>query len=59
MVDGIIEISEDGQYVSKYHGFLIVSSKGTEQGRIPLSEVAAVIFLLIKYKFQKNSYRTC
>ena len=39
MVDGIIEISEDGQYVSKYHGFLI-ASKGTK-GRIPLSEVAA------------------
>lgn len=39
----IIEIHEDGRHLSKYRGFLCVHHAETELGRIPLSEVVAVI----------------
>lgn len=39
----IVEIAEEGHYLSKDRGFLVVSAAGAELGRIPLDDIAAVI----------------
>ena len=39
----IIEIAEDGRYLSKSRGFLTVAEHGTELGRVPLDDILAVI----------------
>lgn len=39
----IVEIAEDGRYLSVLRGFLIVSHEGNEIGRVPLDDIAAVI----------------
>ncbi len=39
----IIEIAEDGRYLSKSRGFLTVAEHGTERGRVPLDDILAVI----------------
>ncbi len=38
-----VEISEDGRHLAKYRGFMTVSYKGKELGRIAIDELAAVI----------------
>lgn len=43
MIGRIIEISEDGRYLSVVRGFLVVSHEGNEIGRVPLDDIAAVI----------------
>lgn len=43
MVDGIIEIAEDGRHLSLYRGFLVVSQGNTELGRVPLADVSALV----------------
>ena len=43
MVGRIVEIAEDGRYLSKSRGFLIVEVSGDEAGRVPLDDIAAVI----------------
>jgi CRISPR-associated protein Cas1 len=42
-MDRIIDIATDGRHLSAYRGFLIVTEKRAEVGRIPLDDVAAVI----------------
>jgi len=42
-VDRIVDIATDGRHLSRDRGFLKVSEKGAEVGRIPLDEIAAVI----------------
>jgi CRISPR-associated protein Cas1 len=42
-MDQIIDISTDGRHLSKERGFLKVSEEGTELGRVPLDQIAAVI----------------
>ena len=54
MVDGIVEIAEDGRYLSLYRGFLVVSDKKTELGRIPLADVSAVILSANQVNISKN-----
>lgn len=54
MADGIIEIAEDGRYLSRYRGFLVVSDKETELGRIPLADVSAVILSANQASLSKN-----
>ena len=39
----VVEIAEDGRYLSKERGFLIVQSRGVECGRLPLDDITAVI----------------
>ncbi|MCG8447692.1 MAG: type II CRISPR-associated endonuclease Cas1 [Hyphomicrobiales bacterium] len=39
----IVEIAEDGRHLAKQRGFLTVSAKGEELGRVPLDDIAAVI----------------
>jgi len=43
MIGRIVEIAEDGRYLSVLRGFLIVSHEGNEIGRVPLDDIAAVI----------------
>jgi len=42
-VDQIIDIETDGRHLSRDRGFLKVSENGTEIGRTPLDQIAAVI----------------
>jgi len=42
-VDQIIDIATDGRHLSRDRGFLKVSENGTEIGRTPLDQIAAVI----------------
>jgi len=39
----VVEIADDGRHLAKLRGFLLVSSGGTELGRVPLDDLAAVI----------------
>lgn len=43
MTGRVVEIAEDGRHLSKSRGFLTVSEKGAEIGRVPLDDIAAVI----------------
>jgi len=42
-MDRIVDIATDGRHLSTLRGFLLVSERDTEVGRIPLDDVAAVI----------------
>jgi CRISP-associated protein Cas1 len=42
-MERIVDIATDGQHLSAYRGFLLVSKDREEIGRIPLDDVAAVI----------------
>lgn len=42
-MDQVIDISEDGRHLSRDKGFLKVTEDGTEIGRVPLDQIAAVI----------------
>lgn len=39
----VVEIAGDGRHLAKYRGFLTVTAKGEEIGRVALDDVAAVI----------------
>ena len=39
----VVDIAEDGRYLAKFHGFLLVKEEGVEVGRVPLDDLAAVI----------------
>lgn len=43
MIGRVVEIAGDSRYLNKERGFLVVSHRGEEQGRIPLDDVAALI----------------
>ncbi|MEM8786139.1 MAG: type II CRISPR-associated endonuclease Cas1 [Pseudomonadota bacterium] len=43
MIARIVDISEDGRHLAKYRGFLTVSEKGEELGRVALDDLAGVI----------------
>lgn len=43
MIGRIVEIAGESRYLSKERGFLVVSHRGEEQGRIPLDDVSALI----------------
>jgi CRISPR-associated protein Cas1 len=42
-MDRIVDIATDGRHLSAYRGFLIVSEREAEIGRVPLDDIAAVI----------------
>jgi len=42
-VDQIIDIATDGRHLSRDRGFLKVEEGGTEVGRVPLDQIAAII----------------
>ncbi|PIR37527.1 MAG: subtype II CRISPR-associated endonuclease Cas1 [Alphaproteobacteria bacterium CG11_big_fil_rev_8_21_14_0_20_39_49] len=43
MIGRVIEIQEDGRYLSLYRGFLIVSAENKEIAKIPLDEIAVLM----------------
>ncbi len=43
MVGRVIEIETDGRHIALQRGFLMVMDKGSEIGRLPLDDIAAVI----------------
>jgi CRISP-associated protein Cas1 len=43
MVGRVVEIATDGRHLSIFRGFLVVTEKGEEVGRIALDEIAAVV----------------
>jgi CRISPR-associated protein Cas1 len=43
MVGRVIEIATDGRHIALYRGFLTVKENGSEVGRVPIDDVAAVI----------------
>lgn len=43
MIGRIVEIASDDRYLSLHRGFLVVSHKGEEVGRIPIDDIAALI----------------
>lgn len=42
-MERIVDIATDGRHLSAHRGFLIVSDKRVEVGRIPLDDIAAII----------------
>lgn len=54
MVDGIVEIAEDGRHLSLYRGFLVVSDRENELGRVPLADVSALILSANQASLSKN-----
>ena len=43
MMGRIVEIETDNRHLSVKRGFLVISDRGHEQGRVPLDDIAAVI----------------
>jgi CRISPR-associated protein Cas1 len=43
MIGRIVEIAEDGRHLAKDRGFMVVSDRISEIGRIPIADIAAVI----------------
>lgn len=43
MVGRLVEIATDGRHLAVERGFLIIAEKGTEVGRVPLDDLAAVV----------------
>lgn len=43
MVGRVVEIETDGRHVAINRGFLVISEKGNEVGKVPLDDIAAVI----------------
>lgn len=43
MIGRVVEVAEDGRHLAKARGFLTVSERGEEVGRVPLDDIAAVI----------------
>jgi CRISPR-associated protein Cas1 len=42
-MDRIVDIATDGRHLSAFRGFLVVSEREAEIGRVPLDDIAAVI----------------
>lgn len=43
MVGRVVEVATDGRHLAVERGFLTISEKGTEVGRVPLDDLAAVV----------------
>lgn len=43
MVGRVVEVATDGRHLAIDRGFLVVSDKGDEVGRVPLDDIAAVV----------------
>jgi CRISP-associated protein Cas1 len=43
MVTQVVEIAQDGHYLSKHRGFMVVRSGDDEVGRVPLDDITALI----------------
>lgn len=54
MLGGIVEIVDDDRRLSLYRGFIVISDKGGELGRLPLADVTAIIVSAHNAGISKN-----
>lgn len=54
MVVNVVEISENGRYISLYRGFLKVADDDGEVGRVPLDDIVALILSASQVSLSKN-----
>ncbi len=54
MIGGLVEVAESGRYLSVQRGFLKVSEKGEELGRVPLDDITALILSGPQITLSKN-----
>jgi len=54
MVTQVVEISEDGYYISKYRGFMLIKQGAAEVGRVPLDDITALILSAHQITLSKN-----
>lgn len=54
MIGGLVEVAESGRYLSAQRGFLKVSEKGEELGRVPLDDITALILSGPQITLSKN-----
>lgn len=43
MIGRVVDVATDGRHIAVERGFLVVSEKGAEVGRVPLDDIAALI----------------
>jgi CRISPR-associated protein Cas1 len=56
-VGRIVEIAQDGRHLSAERGFLVVSERGNEVGRVPLDDVLALVVNAHGTTFSNNLFR--
>ncbi|MBL4613672.1 MAG: type II CRISPR-associated endonuclease Cas1, partial [Magnetovibrio sp.] len=54
MVTQVVEIAEDGHYLSKHRGFMVVKLGDVEVGRVPLDDITALILSAHQITLSKN-----
>jgi len=54
MIGGVVEIAEDGRYLSLFRGFLKISDSDGEIGRVPLDDISALILSAHQVSLSKN-----
>ena len=54
MIGGLVEVAENGRYLSVHRRFLKVSEKGEELGRVPLDDITALILSGSQITLSKN-----
>jgi CRISP-associated protein Cas1 len=54
MVTKVVEIAQDGRYLSKYRGFMVVRSGDNEVGRQPLDDITAVLLTAHQITLSKS-----
>ena len=54
MIGGLVEVAESGRHLSVQRGFLKVSEKGEELGRVPLDDIDALILSGPQITLSKN-----
>lgn len=54
MITQVVEVADDGRYLSKYRGFLKVEAKGSELGRVPLDDITCLILSGHQISLSKN-----
>jgi CRISPR-associated protein Cas1 len=54
IVTQVVEISQDGRYLSKHRGFMVVRADADEVGRVPLDDITALILSAHQITLSKN-----
>lgn len=54
MIEELIEIAEDGRHISLHRGFIVISDRDEELGRVPLADLTAVVISAHKAGISKN-----
>ncbi len=54
MIGGLVEIAQNGRFLSLYRGFLIIKTGDIELGRVPLDDITALILSAQQISISKN-----